>query len=56
MQISGPKTCSVFDRYNIVSESDIKTAMERTEKHLQAQQGHNLGAMASFDHKKGATR
>jgi integrase len=49
MAISGHKTRSVFDRYNIVNEKDLKKASERVKEYhqemLTLQNGHNLGTV-----------
>jgi hypothetical protein len=49
MMISGHKTRTIFDRYNIVNEDDLKKASQRVKEYHQAraisQSGHNLGTV-----------
>ena len=53
MRISGHKTRSIFDRYNIINEDDLKQASEKVsqlhkaveEKAHEARHGHNLGTI-----------
>jgi hypothetical protein len=37
MEIAGHRTQAIFDRYNIVSEADLRTAMQRTSDYVSAQ-------------------
>jgi integrase len=48
MMVSGRKSRSVFDRYNIVSDHDLKLAAAKHAAYLDALHGHNLGTVGHF--------
>jgi integrase len=51
MMLSGHKTRSVFDRYNIVNDEDLKMAMLKQEEYLRSQMGTKTGTIHSIDEK-----
>ena len=53
MTISGHKTRSVFERYNIVDEKDLKLASKLQDEYFEKCNGHNLGTIIDFKKKKG---
>jgi hypothetical protein len=50
--VSGHKTDPVFNRYNIVSEKDLKLAAQKQESYLQAQKGTISGTIHQLATKK----
>jgi len=53
MMVSGHKTRSVFDRYNIVNDADLKMASAMQEKYLKNQMGTDMGTIVNLKEKLG---
>jgi len=52
MMVSGHKTRSVFDRYNIVNDADLKLVAQKQELYLQTQKDTISSTIHNFDDKR----
>jgi integrase len=52
MKVSGHKTRTVFERYNIINETDLQNAAKMLSNYHQEKDGHNLGTISIFEGSK----